>query len=79
MPVDAVARSLPAGAGPVPSRAWWKSPVAAAWVLSVGFDLSLHAGLLARGRSWRRRSWSLVAVTVAIRSAGLAPAMRRVR
>lgn len=46
MSVDATDRS--AGSQSEPSRAWLVSSVAAAWVLSVGFDFLLHAGLLAR-------------------------------
>jgi hypothetical protein len=38
---------MAAGAGPAPSRAWLISSAAAAWVLSVGFDFFLHAGILA--------------------------------
>ena len=48
MSVDATDRSMAAGAGPAPSRAWLISSVAAAWVLSVGFDFFLHGGVLAR-------------------------------
>jgi hypothetical protein len=46
MSVDATDRS--AGSQSEPSRTWLVSSVAAAWVLSVGFDFFLHAGLLAR-------------------------------
>lgn len=48
MPVDEINRSVAAGSEPAASRAWVASSVAAAWMLSVGFDLFLHGGVLAR-------------------------------
>ena len=47
MPVDEINRSVSASAQPATSRAWLASSVAAAWMLSVGFDLFLHGGVLA--------------------------------
>lgn len=48
MPGDEIDRSVAAGAEPATSRAWLASSVAAAWMLSIGFDLFLHGGVLAR-------------------------------
>lgn len=49
MPVDGSHRSVPTAAEPATGgRLAVISSVAAAWVLSVGFDLFLHGGLLAR-------------------------------
>jgi hypothetical protein len=48
MPVNEAGRSLAASAEPATSRARLTSSVAAAWMLSVGFDLFLHGGVLAR-------------------------------